>query len=161
MGAPGYTVRMARWKPTKSRPLPPLPSKSKAATPEDVAPEAGPFPSAPNAEDLSGAPEAGIEADAKVGRSLSRVFAGLSQEDLRPVVERILRQAADGDTQAQALFLRLESLLASKPVDDRDTAAIKPVHVEAAENALAALAKKIGAKYPDGSCPYCGRGAEE
>ena len=143
---------MAKWKPTKK----PAPPRVPAPPREAEVPASGePFPSAPPPEDLS------PEAEAKVGRSLSRVFAGLSQEDLRPVVERILKQAADGDTQAQALFLRLESLLASKPVEDRDSAAIKPVHVESAERALSALVKKVQARFPDGACPWCGCGPSD
>jgi len=145
---------MAKWKPAKKD----APARSRASAPEPAPPRAEPFPSAPDGEDLSSAPE---DPEVKVGRSLSRVFAGLSQEDLAPVVQRILKQASDGDTQAQALFLRLESLLAAKPVEDQDNAAIKPVHVETAERALAALVKKVQARLPDEACPWCGHGAAE
>lgn len=93
-------------------------------------------------------------------RALSRAFARLPPEKLAKVIEKIVKQAADGDEKAQSLVVRMESVMASKPVDTKSAALIRPENVETAEQAIEALARKIHSRYPGHACPYCGNTAD-
>lgn len=94
-------------------------------------------------------------------RALSRVYSNLPEATLQKIITKLAAQAAGGDAQAQALFVRLESIQASKPIDVGGRALIKPEAVATAERAIVALVAKVGAVYPSGACPWCGGHAAE